>query len=206
MQDGSFIVIEGGEGAGKSTVVQALRKRYADRDVVWTREPGGSEFGKIIREMILSTEGGAAHAHTLFELFWADRTDHMHTVVVPALQAGTHVLSDRFDASTFAYQIYGDEHHELTELFYEKRELYLGAHTPDLYVFLDVDPTTALERVTTRGEAVTHFEERKLAFHARVREGFQIFLADKPHVVIDAGLPVEDVAEAVVKEVATHFH
>src|SRR5579864_4280814 len=107
MEKGKFIVLEGGEGAGKSTQLRVIKEILGD-DIVITREPGGSPYAEEIRNVILkSTNAGQADAKTHFALFWAARADHMKNTVLPALNAGKHVISDRFDSSTFAYQIYG---------------------------------------------------------------------------------------------------
>src|SRR5690242_17210385 len=106
---GKFVVVDGGEGAGKSTVVKRVVEHCQahGRDIIATREPGGSPFAEKIRELILSPDAKAADAEVMFGLFWAARRSHLVETVFPALEEGTSVLCDRFDSSTWAYQIVG---------------------------------------------------------------------------------------------------
>ena len=103
---GTFIVIEGGDGAGKSTQIKKLAEHFGDK-MILTREPGGTEYAEAIRELALKHPlAGNADGKTLFMLMWGSRAEHMNHLVVPALNEGKIVVSDRFDSSTFAYNIY----------------------------------------------------------------------------------------------------
>ncbi len=193
----NFIVFEGGEGSGKSDkskyVAEVLRSE--GRDVVSTREPGGSQYGELIRELIFHEHGGRADAETLFGLFWAARRDHLQKKIIPALERGTIVISDRFDGSTFAYQICGQEQRQLEDLFWSMREHYVGHWEPSLYILCAVDVSTGLARAKSRADKTTHFDEREIAFHERVQNGFQEFLGSLPphqSAVADANGPMED--------------
>jgi dTMP kinase len=174
---GKLIVLEGGEGAGKSTLGWRLRDRYGDR-VLLTREPGGpigvESFASRVRELVLSDIGKGISVEAMFFSMWAARFEHVHTTILPALSNGKIVLCDRFDASTFAYQIGGEQALHLEEAFWMCRELLLGVAVPDLYFLLDGDPEKLLSRATARGDT-NHFEGRQLEFHIRVRKGFQDF-------------------------------
>jgi len=183
----SFIVLDGGEGAGKSTQIQEIKKHFGDRIVI-TREPGGSLYAEEIRGLILGSEhAGQANAKTHFALFWAARADHLKNTIIPALESGKHVVCDRFDSSTFAYQIFGQEAHELKDFFFSMRDFYLGDYKPDLYVLLDVDPETGLGRKQNQtGEVLNHFDERQISFHTRMREGLIEFFEHVPHKIVDA--------------------
>ena len=129
-----FIVLEGGEGAGKSSQMESLKKDFGD-NFVFTREPVGSLYAEEIRNLILkSPNASQADAKTLFALFWAARADHLKNTILPALDAGKHVICDRFDSSTFAYQIYGQEAHELEDFFWKMRDFYLQDIKPDVYI------------------------------------------------------------------------
>jgi dTMP kinase len=172
-QTGKFIVIDGGEGSGKGTVLDALKGTFP-QGFVFTREPGGTPLAEKIREVIFSEEAKETDALTNFALFWAARADHMLHNVRPSLEQGLHVISDRFDLSTFAYQLYGQENHNLLELFWQMRRMY-SVPVPDLYIYLDVDPEIGLARVRGRGTG-NHYDERDIEFHQRVREGYQEFL------------------------------
>ena len=204
---GVFIALEGGDGVGKSTQGTLLQEAIEARwgHCIRTREPGGSAFAEDIRNVILDSDYARnANAHTMFELFWAARTDHVARTILPVLSRGVHVIADRFDASTYSYQIHGQECHELASLFYLKRETYLQDQNacPDLYIFLDMDPEEALRRMARRKNQPTdHFEERELDFHKRLRDGFHRF-ADLFHgVLVNADQSPEKVHEEIMKAI-----
>lgn len=201
---GTFIVFEGGEGSGKTTVSRAIADllRAEHLPVLQTREPGGSPFAEDIRKIILSDGAKHADAETLFALFVAARRDHCVQTIVPALASGTHVLSDRFMASTWAYQIVAQKNDQLRSLFHDVHQLFVGALSPH-YIFFDVPPEVGLARAKSRPEATTHFDERDIAFHTDVREGFHQFFSLLPPsqvTVIDATMPLEQV-QARAREV-----
>lgn len=189
---GKFIVFDGGDGAGKSSVLKYVCEQLGER-VVQTREPGGTPFAEDIRSLILSERGGQAKTGTLFLLFWAGRHEHVTHLVQPILEQGRHVLCDRFDSSTWAYQIRGEGHLHLKILFRQLRTF-----APDHYIIFDGDPRVLLPRAKRRaaaGERSTHFDDRELAYHDRVRRGFLEFVRDKPHTVLNAEEPVEAVRQ-----------
>jgi len=200
---GKFIVLEGGEGAGKSSQLADIKNLFGERVVV-TREPGGSPYAEEIRNVILkSVNASQADAKTHFALFWAARADHLKNTIIPALEAGKVVISDRFDSSTFAYQIYGQEAKELESFFWQMRDFYLGDIKPDLYIYMDVNVEEGLRRKQTQGgDEINHFDERKVDFHLRMREGFMQFLKQVNGVVIDANPPREVVARDLQGEIA----
>lgn len=191
MKRGKFVVIDGCEGAGKTTLIKALAERFPAGKVLITHEPGGTEFADKIRALVLSSEAKEAGAETQFGLMWAARAEHLKNKIIPALKKGINVVSDRFDSSTFAYQIYGQEAKHLEKLFWRTREVFLQKRKPDLYIFLDVKPEVGLGRVAGRKETKTHFDERALDFHRRVRAGFLKFLKHIPYKIIDANQPLK---------------
>lgn len=199
---GTFIVLEGGEGAGKSTVARWLGGQFPKGSVLITREPGGTPLAEQIRHMMISSGATDASAETQFSLVWAARFDHVKKVIAPALAKGVHVISERFDSATYAYQIHGQEAPYLTPVFFECRKL-LGTTVPDVYIFLDVEPSEGLRRAKESGRHIDHFETRGLVFHERVRAGLLEFLQTVPHVVVDANRPLEEVQEEVLKEIQT---
>jgi dTMP kinase len=139
-QPGRFITFEGGEGSGKSTQARMLAERLklAGVDVVLTREPGGTPFAEQVREFIL---GGRAVAHPPLSealLFYAARADHLATVIVPALNAGKWVISDRFSDSTRVYQ--GAAGGVPAETIEGLDRLVVGAHAPALTIVMDISP------------------------------------------------------------------
>jgi dTMP kinase len=121
--------------------------------------------------MLLGDTGKEMSPLTQFNLFWAARSDHLDHKVRPALLEGRHVISDRFDCSTFAYQIRAQGHGDLAHLFWEMRKEHLKYVSQPLYIYLDVDPLEGLRRIKGREES-NHFDQRDVDFHSRVRDGY----------------------------------
>ncbi len=201
-----FIVFEGGEGAGKSYQIEQLVRHLIELGipVLKTREPGGSDLAELLRR-ILFKEAEHAVAEVKFFLFWAARWDHLQSTVIPALDSGTHVLCDRFDSSTWAHQICGENQPQLRSLFSFTRQYFLSEIYPPYsgtphYILLDIDPKIGIERVVKRGEEMTHFDKRDLDYHARVYDGYREFMrrfAKTNSTIIDANQPIEVVSGAV---------
>jgi dTMP kinase len=190
-QPARFIAFEGGEGCGKST--QAAR--LADvLGAVLTREPGGTELGERLRALLLAPETGDVEPRAEALLMAADRAQHVATVVRPALQAGHHVVTDRFAGSSLAYQGYG-RGLPLDEVAQLSRWATDGIW-PDLVVFLDVPAEVAASRL---GGELDRFEQAGGGFHYRVSQGFRELAAGEPErwVVIDGSGSIDDVAAAV---------
>jgi dTMP kinase len=162
----TFIVIDGGEGVGKTTVMARLRQAYPE--AVFTREPGGTPFAEQLRGVILDPVGKDATLLAQHLLFWSARADHVARLVRPALD---HVVAfcDRFDSSTYAYQVQS-RLSPLNKLFWETRAAVLGGITPH-YVFLDTDEAISFARVQKRSsvtnEAMTHFDASSLEEHKK---------------------------------------
>lgn len=193
---GKFIVLEGGEGAGKSSQLKDLKEIYGDKIII-TREPGGTPYAEEIRNVILKSEhAGQADAKTHFALFWAGRADHLKNKIIPALERGIHVITDRFDSSTFAYQLYGQEAKELEDFFWQMRDFYLNDIKPDLYIYMDVSAEEGLRRKGMQSQdEINHFDERKVDFHNRMREGFMEFFKKVPSKIVDANVSKREVRE-----------
>jgi len=169
---GKFIVIEGGDGSGKDTQVELLRKSFSDVDIVYTKEPGGTKLGSTLREILLGDEFTPLAFETEALLFLADRAEHMTKVVQPALSAGRHVISNRSWFSFVAYQIYGRNGQTLMPLVeLAHKTIYKGAE-PDAVVLLDIPVSVTLERITSRNKPITSIEAEPKEFHERVRQGF----------------------------------
>lgn len=192
MQRGKFIVIDGGEGTGTTTISMYLASVFGD-NAIRTREPGGSPYAEKIRELILSDSAKETDAETQFALFWAARRDHMRSVIIPSLDAGKHVFCDRFDSSTWAYQICGKENPQLVNLFWTMREHYIGGYAPDLYMLLDIEPELGIARAKGRGGLPNHFDLAHIDFHKRVRKGFRDFCGYYKYAIIDASAPLAEV-------------
>lgn len=200
---GKFIVIEGGEGAGKSSQLKNLESKLGD-NFIFTREPGGTAYAEEIRNIILFSENAEqANAKTLFALFWAARADHLKNKIIPALESGKNVISDRFDSSTYAYQIFGQEAQELKEDFFTFRDFFVRDHKPDAYIYLDVDIETGLSRKNDQPDEINHFERRPKEFFQRMEMGFKDFFKkiDQPSFIIDANNSFEQVAEDLQKKI-----
>ncbi len=193
---GLFVVFEGPEGAGKSTQVSRLAERLValGREVVLTREPGGTRAGDALRQVLLDP-AQVIHPLTEFLIFSASRAQHVAEVVRPALDAGRDVVSDRFTGASVAYQGHGRGLD--LGLIADLNERVTGGLTPHVTVLLDVEPGTGLERVAARGER-DRLEAADLAFHERVRRGYlALAAADPSWLVVDAAAGVDEVAEAV---------
>ncbi len=194
-------MLEGGEGSGKSTQIRRVQE-YFDERILITREPGGSPYAEEIRLLILNSKNAKqADAKTHFALFWAARADHLKNTIIPALARGQNVLVDRFDSSTYAYQVFAQEASELKKFFWEMRRFYLGKNIPARYFFLDVEPRVGLSRKKKQtGEILNHFDERDVQFHTRMRTGLLDFFKQVPHSTIDANPPFDTVTKALVAE------
>jgi len=202
---GKFLSIEGGEGAGKSTQVRRLADELRARgvDVIVTREPGGSEGGEAIRDLLMQGDVKRWSSHTEALLFAAARADHVEKVIQPALGIGTWVISDRFIDSSRAYQgVAGgiDDAAVLALHGFGSRGLL-----PDRTLVLEVPPEIGAERAAARdGAAADRFAARERAFHDDVAAAFRRFAAAEPDRVrlIDAAGDVDEVAAEVIEAVA----
>jgi dTMP kinase len=202
---GKFLSVEGGEGAGKSTQVRRLADALRARglDVIVTREPGGSEGGEAIRNLLMQGDVKRWSSHTEALLFAAARADHVEKVIQPALGIGTWVISDRFIDSSRAYQgVAGgiDDAAVLALHAFGARGLL-----PDRTLVLEVSPEIGADRAAARdGAAADRFAARERAFHDDVAAAFRRFAAAEPDRVrlIDAAGDVETVAVGVFEAVA----
>ncbi len=202
---GKFIVFDGMDCSGKSTQLRILEQGVAQTGccAIFTRDPGGSVYAEEIRDLVLNhPEAHRASPRTRLLLFWASRSVLMEEVVLPHLFAGTHVFVDRFDSTTFAYQLRAEGGKELEPLFYSMRQCVLRDVAPDLYVLFDLSPEEAKRRSDAREGQTNHFDAQPIDFYQRAREGFKDFQENFPlsAVTIDASGSVEDVRQAVRKE------
>lgn len=199
MARGRFITLEGGEGAGKSTQQNRLVARLTEAgfDVVSTREPGGSEGGEAIRELLVNGPADRWSAVTEVLLMNAARRDHIERRIRPALERGAAVVCDRFADSTRAYQGAGGEA-DPAFIAAVEREV-VGDVRPDLTIILDLPVEAGLARAAHRGGGEARFEAKGIEFHRRLRQGFLDIAAAEPErcVVLDATQPPDMVAEAV---------
>lgn len=195
---GLWVTLEGGDGSGKTTQARLLQEWFESegRTVVRTREPGGTEVGQLIRDIVLHHRGEiGARAEAL--LFAADRAHHIEALIRPALERGDVVIQDRYLDSSVAYQgagrVLGAE---------EVRDLSMwatGGALPDLTVLLDLDPAAARARLDADDKPFDRLESERADFHARVREAYLALAAAEPErfLVLDATLAPERLAARV---------
>ena len=206
-----FITFEGGDGSGKTSHARRLADwlKGQGRDVVLTREPGGTPGAEEIRKLLVQGEAARWEPMTEALLHFAARRDHVAKVIRPALARGAWVVSDRFADSTMAYQGYG--HGLGAEPIALLRNLVLGDFAPGLTLLFDVTIALGLERAGKRNGAVARadarYESMGQSFHSRVREGFLAIARAEPErvAVIDSSKPVEDVAAAVLAALRAHY-
>lgn len=200
---GLFITLEGGDGSGKTTQAGLLEAWLVEsgRSVVRTREPGGTDLGLELREIVLHRRGHIApRAEAL--LYAADRAHHVETLVRPALDRGEVVLQDRYIDSSVAYQgagrvLGGDEIRSLSEWA-------VDGLAPDLTVLLDLDEAEGRRRLDSARTEYDRLESEKSDFHARVRAAYLAVAESEPErfVVVDASLPQAEIASLIRDRVA----
>ena len=221
---GAFIVLEGGEGSGKSTQARLLHQRLRREGVpaVLLHEPGGTTLGEQVRALLKAERRSSMSPLAELLLFSAARAQFVEDALQPALRQGLVVICDRFTPSTLAYQGYARG--LSLETIEQLNKLTAGEATPDLILFLDIPPEEALHRYASQpsfnlnvdgqqaGEPVAprvdeegsqRFEKEPLSFHRKVHQGYlQMAQADPERwYVVDAALPVEEVAKAVWERV-----
>ena len=195
---GLFITFEGGEGAGKTTLIRKLRERLESEGLscIVTREPGGTPLGEQIRTLLLHQADMSPWSELL--LFLAARAQHLHEVILPAVNEGKVVLCDRFNDSSIAYQGVARElgREKVTQLCRQATE---GVQ-PDLTFFLDLPPQEGFARAHKDNRTLDRLESLKIDFHEKVRQGFLAIAKDEPTrvTVLDASRSEEQVFEEAI--------
>lgn len=200
---GAFIVLEGGEGAGKSTAVAVVRQYLktngvAEHDIVETREPGGTEIAEKIRTILKEKnihEALTSEAELL--LMYAARAQLVNLVIKPAIKAGKFVIGDRHELSTIAYQ--GAGRGVNMQKIASIRDFAIGDFVPDLIIVMDIDPVTGMQRARCRGE-LDRFEEESLDFFNRIRHSFLQEAGKHPDriKIVDASRSLDEVKADIV--------
>jgi dTMP kinase len=208
---GKFIVFEGGEGCGKTTQLQLTQAwlqhsnwRKSWPNLVVTREPGGTDLCRQIRQVLLEPHDEMMDPKTELLLYAADRAQHVAHCLRPALAAGALVLCDRYTDSTVAYQGYGRGLDQA--LIHQLNQIATQGLQPDLTLWLDLDVEIGLGRAQERGKR-DRIEQADLSFHQAVRQGFKSLAEAEPNRVvrIDASADVETVAKVVRGAIEERF-
>jgi dTMP kinase len=197
---GLFVTIEGGEGVGKTTNLAFLENLLRDHDVdiVVTREPGGTQLGEEIRELLLQERGAQVNAMAELLLIFAARAQHISEIIEPALAAGKWVLSDRFTDATYAYQSGGRG--IAKEVIGRLEGLVQGELRPDYTLLLDVPVATGMARARGRG-TLDRIEQETIEFFERVRASYLQQAEDSSgrFRIVDASGSLEEVQKDLVK-------
>lgn len=201
---GFFLTFEGGEGAGKSTLIESLESFLKDKgfQIVKTREPGGTPFGEKIRSILLDHASNFLSPQAELCLFLASRSQHIKEVIAPALKEGKIVLCDRFNDSSIAYQ--GGGRGLGIEKVSSFCDFIVEGLKPDLTFYLDIDPKIGLERITHASNHHDRIESEVASFHQNIRKAYhQIAQQDKKRLkVIDATKSKASVFKEVMDQIS----
>lgn len=202
-----LIVFEGVDGAGKGVQSRALNKAMLDAgySVILTREPGGSDSAEAIRKLIV--EGDTDRWDDISELLliYAARRSHLKETILPNIEDGKWVISDRFADSSRAFQgVAGGLGLDLVEQIHQ---IVVGDFKPLLTIVLDIDPSISLQRAEQRGGVEDRFEQKGLIYQQKVREGFLQIVKASPdtHVLIDASQSIETVHASIKSAIKQHL-
>jgi len=202
---GKFITVEGGEGAGKSSNLDFIKNllEQAGIEVVFTREPGGTQLGEDLRELLLGHKHTGMSDDTELLLMFASRAEHLQQKIIPALEQGKWVLCDRFTDATYAYQ--GGGRGISTGRIAQLENWVQGELRPDLTLLLDLPVEVGLERAKNRSEP-DRFEKEKINFFEKVRAAYLEISSLHPQrvKVIDAGQPLDQV-QSQIQTVLTDY-
>lgn len=207
MEHGKFITLEGGEGAGKTTQAKLLVAALNEVGIetVLTREPGGTFGAEAIRKLVLDGNQDRWSGMTEVLLMYAARVDHVEKLIMPALERGAWVISDRFADSSRAYQGYarGVDLNRVSAV----HSAVMDGFEPDLTILFDIDPVIAMKRVETRGEELSRFDAETMEFHNSLRTAF-LDIAQKNQdrfFTLDAGEKREAVHTRMIYAVTQKF-
>lgn len=202
MPKGLFVVFEGPDGAGKSTLAKSVFDALtaSGTDCIMTREPGGTPVSEKIRSLILDPLNSSISHRTELILFAAARSQHLDELIFPALEAGKIVICDRFNISTYAYQGYG-RGFSLTDID-ELNEFVVGDFFPDITFMINVDLETAKSRLKQTGKALDRMEQNDDGFFTKVRDGYTETAIGYPGIVnLDGNLTIEELRSSAVDKI-----
>ncbi|MFW5885878.1 MAG: dTMP kinase [Halanaerobium sp.] len=204
MAEGFFITFEGIEGSGKTTQINLLADYLQQKgfEVVVSREPGGTDLGEKIRQLLLDTQYDSMDYRTEILLYAADRAQHVKEIIKPALKQGKIVISDRFADSNLAYQAAGRGLDY--ELVYQINDWVIDSTWPDLTLLLDIDIKEGLKRARALSldEAGDRLEREVDDFHQRVRDAYLKMAEAERFALVDAGGTKEEVQKEIKKIIA----
>lgn len=194
---GIFITLEGGDGAGKSTQIDNIKRYFEERgyDVLISREPGGTHIGEKLRDILLDRSNSEMDDVTEMLVYAASRAQHVSELIKPSLDEGKVVICDRYVDSSLAYQGYG---RELGSIVKEVNDAATRGLMPDITFWLDLDPEEGRKRAGNEGE-LDRLEVENKDFHSRVRDGFRAICEADPKRIkmIDASESVEEMKQRI---------
>ncbi len=204
--DGIFITFEGGEGSGKSTQIRLLSQALIQmgKNVLTTREPGGSPGAEEIRQLLVQGATDRWDDVTETLLFFAARRDHLIKKILPAIQAGQVVLSDRFADSTMAYQGYGyGDNPYQQNLIKSLYKQVIGDFEPELTVLLDIPVEEGLKRSRRTDNTELRFENKEITFHERLRAAYLTLAKQNPErfFIVDATQTPDTIHQQIMQEI-----
>lgn len=199
MYKGKFITIEGSEGTGKSTNIRYIEDYLREKkiDFISTREPGGTPIAEKIRALLLDKNNSSLCHDAELLLMFAARAQHLNELIIPALEAGQWVLSDRFTDATYAYQ--GGGRGLPLDKIAQLERFVQGELRPDATILLDIPVPLGMQRVRNRG-AVDRFEQEQMSFFNRIRETYLQLAADNPQRfhIVDTEPQIEEVRQQIL--------
>lgn len=203
---GLFITFEGNDGSGKSSAIQAVYEELVKQgyDVILTREPGGSKIAEKIRTIILDTDNLGMDSKTEALLYAASRREHLVKKIIPALESGKIVLSDRYIDSSLVYQ--GIARGIGVKEVYNLNQFAIGDYLPDLTIMLAVHPEIGMERIKNNRHEFDRLELEKLDFHNKVYNGYIEVAKTYPNrIVMINGEKAKDEVLEQTKKVVMEF-
>ncbi len=195
-----FITFEGGDGTGKTTLIERVYKTLKEtHDVIVTREPGGSPIAEIIRDVVLNPKYKGITARTEALLIAAARAQHLDDKIIPALNEGKIVLSDRYIDSSLAYQACG---RDLGFDYVLAINQYATMHMPDLTFYIDLEPEVGIKRITKR-KKYDRLDQETMSYHQKVRKGYLEVVKRYPDrmVVIDGTKSIDTIGDEIMAHI-----